>query len=92
MLHAMFEIGGGQKYPVLIDAGDFVRIDPDVRVFSASEEGNICTLADAIAYNSLAQKLIANFYVFHNKPVIPTQIFSDRNEAIEWLKRFVKVA
>ena len=91
MLKAMRIIGDGLKYPVLIDAGEFAGIDPDVRAFSASEEGNIYTLADAVAYHSLAQKLIANFYVTHDRPVVPTRTFSDNETAIEWLKSFVKV-
>lgn len=90
-LKAMRIIGDGLKYPVLIDAGEAARIDPDVRVFSASEEGNIYTLADAIAYHSLAQKLVANFYLAHDKPVVPTRTFAVTEDAISWLKTFVKI-
>lgn len=90
-LKAMRVVGNGRKYPVLIDSGEFVIIDPEVRVFSASEEGNIYTIADAIAYHSLPQKLSANFYMAFNKPVVPTRTFSDKAEAIEWLYSFVKV-
>ncbi len=87
---AMRVIGNGRKYPVLIDAGDYAQIDPEVRVFSASDEGNLYTVADAIAYHTLPQKLTANFYVAFNKPVVPTRTFSDIAEAIDWLKSFVK--
>lgn len=86
---AMKVIGGGRKYPVLIDAGDFATIDPDVRVFAASEEGNLYTIADAIAYQSFAQKLLANFYVTHNKPVVPTRTFDDLAKATHWLVTFL---
>lgn len=90
ILKAMSIIGDGLKYPVLIEAGEFARIDPAVRAFSAGAEGNIFTVADAIAYHSLAQKLVAGFYVAHDKPVVPTQIFPDSTQAIEWLRSFVK--
>src|SRR5688572_13020769 len=63
IVEAMGKLSKGKKMPVLIDAGEFTSIDKEVRVFSASEESNIYTLADAIAYYSLAQKLIADFYV-----------------------------
>lgn len=89
-LKAMQIIGNGRRYPVLIDAGEFVNIDPEVRVFSASAEGNLYTIADAIAYHTLPQKLTANFYVAFNKPVVPTRTFSEMSEAINWLKTFVK--
>jgi hypothetical protein len=90
IIAAMGKIGNGKKFPVFIDAGDYVNVDKEVRIFSASKEGNIYTLADAIAYNSFAQKLVANFYLKHNKPAIPTKIFSEKTEAIEWLKTFLK--
>jgi hypothetical protein len=86
----MGEMSKGKKMPVFIDAGEFCTIDNEVRIFSASEESNIYTLADAIAYNNLGQKLIANFYLNQNKPRVPTKVFSEIEEAIEWLKTFVK--
>ncbi len=89
VVEAMGKLGGGRKFPVLIDAGEFVSIDKEVRIFSASPESNIYTLADAIAYVSLAQKLIADFYIKYNKPVVPTKDFPSKEEAIEWLKTFV---
>ncbi len=92
ILKAMALVGDGLKYPVLIEAGEFARIDADVRAFSAGADGNLYTIADAIAYHSLAQKLVAGFYVAHDKPVVPTQIFSDKAHAIEWLLSFVKVS
>jgi hypothetical protein len=90
VVEAMGKIGNGKKFPVLIDAGDYTNIDKEVRIFSASEEGNIYTLADAVAYKSFAQKLIADFYVRHNKPCVPTKIFSDTSKAVDWLKTFLK--
>lgn len=89
IVEAMEKVGKGKKYPILIDAGEFVTINKEVREFSASEESNIYTLADAIAYSSLAQKLIADFYIKNNEPVVPTKNFSTKEDAIEWLKTFI---
>ncbi len=90
IVEAMGKLGGGKKYPVMIDAGEFTSVDKEVRIFSASPESNIYTLADAIAYVSLAQKLIANFYIQYNKPSVPTKAFPTKEEALEWLKSFTK--
>ena len=90
IVEAMGKLGGGKKFPVLIDAGEFVSVDQEVRIFSASEESNLYTLADAIAYYSLGQKLIANFYLNQNKPAVPTKAFPDKEKAIEWLNTFIK--
>jgi hypothetical protein len=90
VFEAMEKLGKGKKMPVFIDAGEFCSVDKEVREFSASKEGNIFTLADAIAYSSLAQKIIANFYVNKNEPVIPTRVFSNIPEALSRLKGFIK--
>ena len=82
------KVGGGKKYPVLIDCGEFASVDKEARVFSASPESNIYTIASAIAFVSLGHKLLANFYIKHNKPSVPTQMFKTKEEAIEWLKTF----
>lgn len=87
---AMGKLGNHQKYPVLIDCGEFATIDKEVRIFSAGKEANIYTLADAIAYHSLAHKLLIDFYVNHNKPTIETKVFTDNEEADVWLKTFIK--
>lgn len=87
---AMGELGKGKKFPVLIDSGTFINIDKDVKIFSASKIGNIYTLADAIACDSLAQKIIATFYATTNNPVVPTKVFDDKAAAIQWLKIFIK--
>ncbi len=86
----MGKLANGKKRPVFIDAGEFCTIDKEARIFSASEESNIYTLADAIAYNNLGQKLIANFYLKQNNPSVPTKVFSETEEAIKWLKTFLK--
>lgn len=90
IVEAMGKLGGGKKYPVLIDAGEFSSIDREVQVYSATAESNLYTLADAIAYCNLAQKLLSDFYVKYNKPVVPTKVFAKKDEAIEWLKGFVE--
>jgi hypothetical protein len=86
----MGEISKGRKLPVFIDAGEFCTIDSEARKFSATEESNIYTLADAIAYSNLGQKLIANFYLNQNNPSVPTKVFSEKKEALTWLKTFLK--
>lgn len=90
VVEAMGTLGNKQKYPVLIDCGEFATIDKEVRIFSASKEANIYTLADAIAYHSWAHKLLIDFYINHNKPTIQTKVFTDNEAAVVWLKTFVK--
>jgi hypothetical protein len=90
IVEAIEKLGEQKKMPVLIDAGEYSTVDKEVRAFSASEECNIFTKADAIAYNNGGQKIIANFYLKQNKPVVPTKIFANKKEAVVWLKTFIK--
>ncbi len=90
VVEALGKLGNKQKFPVLIDCGEFATVDKEVRIFSASKEANIYTSADAVAYHSLAHKLLIDFYVNHNKPAVPTKVFADNESAIEWLKTFMK--
>lgn len=86
----MGELSKGKKLPVFIDAGEFCTIDSEARAFSASKESNIYTLADAISYSNLGQKLISNFYLNTNNPSVPTKVFAKREDSIKWLKTFLK--
>ena len=88
IVEAMGKLGNQKKYPVLIDAGEFSSVDKETRIFAASIESNIYTMADAIAYCNLAQQLMAQFYLKYNKPTVPTKVFADRDEAMTWLKTF----
>ena len=90
VLEAMGILSEGKKLPVFIDVGEFVNIDEDVRTFSASKAGNIYTIADAIAVDNIAQKLLGNFYLKNDDPKVPTKIFTNKNDALAWLKEFIK--
>lgn len=89
---AIGALSKGEKVPVFIDAGNFININQEAFTLSASEVGNIYTLADAIAVQNLGQKLLANFYLKNDDPKVPTKIFTDKKDALEWLKGFVKIA
>ena len=90
IVEAMGKLGNKKKFPVLIDCGEFASVDKEARMLSANKDANIFSSADAVAYHSLAHKLLADFYIQHNKPEIPTRVFSDNESAISWLKTFQK--
>lgn len=83
------KLGSGKAYPNIIFIDHFLNADADCRKYAASEESNVYTVADAFVLNSVALKLIGNFYIKVNKPVRPTRIFSNEQEAIDWLYSFL---
>lgn len=80
------KLTSGNKALILNVAGKQTSATSAARDFAASQEATEFTLAEAYIVHNLAQKLIGNFYVNFHKPIIPTKIFNNENEAIKWLK------
>lgn len=78
---------GGKKHPVLIDARVTFTVTQKARELSARNSKE--RVAKAVLINSLAGRLIGNFYINFHKPATPTRLFTSREEAIEWLKKFM---
>jgi hypothetical protein len=75
----------GKKAPVLIIGGAFTSVSKEARSYMASHESLKYSLKEAFLLNSLAQKLLINFYIKFDKPLIPTKVFNCKDEAINWL-------
>lgn len=86
---AFGELTGKQKVPVLIIGGAFTSVTKEAREFMASNESLIYSKAEAFLVKSLSQKMLVNFYIKFNKPLVPTQSFTVKEKAIEWLTTFL---
>lgn len=82
-------LGGGKSFCNLVVMKQFVQVGDDARKYAASEESNIYTIADAFIINSIALKIVGNFYIRFNKPVRPTRIFNNEEDALVWLRTFL---
>jgi hypothetical protein len=89
IVDATNELGGGKKYPLLINAGNFSLVDTEVRYYASSPEANRFTIASAILVRNIAQKLMGNAYIKFNKPPTPTRLFTDEQEAVRWLLSYL---
>lgn len=85
---AFGELTGNKKAPILIIGGSFSSLDDQTREFMATEESLKYSKAEAFLITSLAQKILINFYIKFNKPLVPTRVFTDKEAAIEWLMRY----
>ncbi len=81
----------GKECLVLMVADEVTQFDKSASEFSASEEGLLYTIADAFVVKSLAQKILASFYLKFNKPPKPSKIFTNEKAALEWLLSFIKI-
>ena len=85
----MGEMLNHRMAPLLITLDEFAIPPVETREFWAKKES--CTYASADAYitNYLGHKIIGNIYLKFNKPGRPTRIFTNKEDAIEWLKTFL---
>src|SRR5687768_5882136 len=76
-------------YPILCDIRGIRNIDIAARDFLA-KEGSSYTKGVAVVVDTPMTKIIGNFYLGLNKPVAPTKMFTAKEEALAFLKQFVK--
>ena len=79
-----------ENNPMLIlhVAGKHTTSENESRTFLASEEGNRNRIASAYVLQSLAQRIVANFYYKMFKPRRPTKFFTNQKDAENWLLSF----
>jgi hypothetical protein len=76
-----------KKVLQIMDARDGFSVTREARDYSA-HEGKKYFIASAIISKSLAVRIIVNFFNrFYRQPV-PFKLFEDKEEALEWLKKF----
>ncbi|MBP8033341.1 MAG: hypothetical protein KAZ71_02020 [Bacteroidia bacterium] len=80
---------GGEKLPVLVLCAEHASTNSELLTAISKNKNNPYSKADAFVIKSMAQKILANFYIKINKPERPTKFFNDKEEAINWLKPFI---
>ncbi len=89
IFNGVYEIGKGEKFLNLITFENFLIVDKETRKLAARSIASKYTIADAFVVDSVALKLLINFYIAFNKPSRPTQLFDSEEKAIDWLKTFL---
>jgi hypothetical protein len=80
-------IGKDEKFPLLIDADQFINVTPEARKLVRQLEATVPISARAMIITSLGQRILASFFIKIQKPIVPTKIFNNYPEGIEWLKK-----
>jgi hypothetical protein len=79
-------VGKERKHPLLIDADAFINITPEARKFVRTLESTVPISARAMIISSLGQRILVSFYIKIQKPIVPTKIFDNYEEGIQWLQ------
>ncbi|MES2568319.1 MAG: hypothetical protein V4565_15705 [Bacteroidota bacterium] len=88
--HAIGELSGGKEAAVLMVPGYHTHFLPESRDFSASPEGQMYTLGDALVVLNLGQRILMQFYLKFNKPPKPSKAFDSEDHGMEWLLSLIK--
>lgn len=88
MCNCAFDICQGKPHKHLIDARNvYGPVLPGAREeLRKNEKMNACRSAAAMIANSLANKLIMQFFIQFNKPPYPYRIFENEIDAVKWLQ------
>lgn len=74
-----------RKLKLLVLPGENTSATREAREYS--QRSILASIGEAIVINSLAQRIISNFYIsFKNKADYPIKMFNSKEEAIKWLK------
>mgnify|MGYP002625169265 CR=1 FL=1 len=90
MYEIFIQMCGDVKRPFLFTAEDYVTVGKEARDNAIKMEDRYVGAATAVVANTVAYKLIANFYVKVNKPKNPFRVFNTEAAAIKWLKNHFK--
>ncbi|MES2800532.1 MAG: hypothetical protein V4638_10990 [Bacteroidota bacterium] len=81
------ELSDGKFYGVLTLFGISTEITPETRAHISKASFHKNNLFAAVVAQSIAQKIVGNFYLRINKPKNTTRIFNDRTSALNWLEK-----
>jgi hypothetical protein len=85
---AVHRLDGGKPKHIILDfRGVDVQFSNEARdYFAAGSKHSPLRKSQSIVINSLAHKIVANFYMKFNKPDCPVRIFETPAEAEAWIK------
>lgn len=86
LLKACVRLTGSRKYYSIVDVRVNAHTSQGVTDYYAQNEYNHYRYADAFIVNTLAMRLIVNFYMTFNKPSVPTRTFNDPELAKQWIE------
>lgn len=86
LLDYYYDITDGKLMHFMFFAAENVSLSKEARDNAVKIEDQSMLGATAVVVDTLAYKLIANFYLKFNKPKRPYKVFSKEEDAIRWLK------
>jgi hypothetical protein len=87
---AYLKLNKGKRLPLVVDTRGMKSMTRECRIYYASEETAKTGSAVAIIVDTPVSRVLGNFYLGLSKPHLPSRLFTSEQEALEWLKGFLK--
>jgi hypothetical protein len=84
------KIAGTKSYPFFIDISQVNGVTKEAREYLAGGKSIDNISAAALLASSVLSKMIGTFFLTFNNPGIPVKLFTDEQEALKWLGKFVE--
>ena len=84
----MWEVAGQRRRPVLIDLRQARSMDRATRAYYAGPATASKQIAVGILIESPLSRVLGNFFLGLNKPIMPTRLFTSEAEALAWLRGY----
>jgi hypothetical protein len=78
-----------RKFPLLVDARDVKTMAKEARKHFSTNGRETKITSMAIMVKSPISRVVGNFFMGLNKPLVPARLFDDEQEAIDWLKNYL---
>jgi len=82
------KLGNGNKSLILVDVSENTTGNSEVREYSSKNGANKYATATAFLTHSLAQKIVVNFFISLYRKDKPSRMFTNKENAVEWLRKF----
>ncbi len=89
-VQALYDLSEGKLYPALLAYSRVKSQTRECRQYYAGPATAKVLKAAAILTTSPLSKILANFFLGINRPLIPTRLFTSEREGLSWLSDFVE--
>lgn len=79
-------ISNEEIYPLLVDMRNIKSIDKAARDYFSMRQRVPGVKAIGMLVKSPVSKVVGNFFLGLNRPIVPTQLFTSEKKALDWLK------
>jgi hypothetical protein len=87
-LEEIRKVCGGKRRPIVVDIRWIKSATLEARKFWGSEALAEVVAATALLVSTPVSRVLGNFYIGLNRMHVPTRMFTDEAEALEWLQGF----